>query len=210
MDVAAILSELDDHGFEDTSNGRKVAILNDVAGDVCSREAWPFLEATATISIDAETVTGLPADFRSSLALILPGNGILTPERLDTVTKTFLVGNATTPTGQPYLYYFIGNTMKVWPAPDQAYSAMLMYLKVHPTLAADSVESAILLPPRHHRVLVLGSLAKLYAMEDDTELAALFAAQYEQRIQTMEADLWKKQYDRTDRIVDVWEDPWVW
>ena len=44
MDVEAMISDIDDHGFEDSSEERKLAVLNDVYQDVLSREAWPFLE----------------------------------------------------------------------------------------------------------------------------------------------------------------------
>lgn len=206
MDVAAIFSELDDHGFEDTGNTRKLAILQDTVYDVCSREPWPFLEQTASITLSSgsTSVATLPSDFRAALALVIPSVGVLTPERLDTVTKSYLSQSSVS--GQPYLYYFIGETMRVYPTPDANYTATLMYLRVHPVLTANSVEADILVPVRHHRVLVLGCLAKLYAMEDDTELSSVFMQQYEQRLQLMEADLWKKQYDRPERVVDIWDD----
>lgn len=204
MDVPAIFSELNDHGFEDTTDTRKLAILQDVVWDVCSREPWPFLEQTAAMTFSAATAQlTLPSDFKAALALVIPGQAVLIPERLDTVTKTYL--SQPNQSGLPFQYYFIGEGMYVWPTPDKSYTGTLMYLRVHPALTATSAESEILIPARHHRVLVLGSLAKLYAMEDDTDLGAVFTQQYEQRLVTMEADLWKKQYDRPDRVVDFWE-----
>jgi hypothetical protein len=209
VDVPAIFSELDDHGFEDTGNTRKLAILQDTVYDVCSREPWPFLEQTASVAISSgNAVITLPSDFRAALALVIPSVGVLTPERLDTVTKSYLAQSA--PTGQPFLYYFVGESMRVFPTPDANYTTTLMYLRVHPVLTATSAESEILVPVRHHRVLVLGCLAKLYAMEDDTELSAVFMQQYEQRLQLMEADLWKKQYDRPERVVDIWDNGGGW
>lgn len=200
MDVTAIFADLDDHGFADTTNSRKLAVVQDVIHDICSREPWPFLEASAAVNIVGDTVQ-LPADFKAALAFIV-NNCVVTPERLDTVTKSYLTTGSSS-AGAPVLYYFIGEAMKVWPSANAAYSGTLMYLRVHPELTEGSVSADILIPPRHHRVIVLGALSKLYAMEDDTELSALFITQFEQRLVSMEQDLWKKQYDRPDRVVDL-------
>lgn len=206
MLVADIISELDDHGFQDDTTARKMVAINDTVADVCSREAWPFMEATAAVTISTDTPT-LPADFRASLALVIPSQGVvMVPERLDTVTKTYLVNNPNNSTGLPFLYYFIGNTMKVYPAPDVSYTGTLMYVRNHPTLLSTDVEAAILIPVRHHRVITLGALAKLFAMEDDPDQSMYFAKQYEDRLVMMENDSWKRQYDLPDRVVDVWAD----
>jgi hypothetical protein len=208
MNVADILSELDDNGFEDTDVSRKVALINDVIQDVCAREAWPFLEKSANITL-AQGVeqVALPSDFRAALALVIPGHGVLMPERQETVTKTYLSNAAATANPSvPGLYYFLGSSMYLYPAPDVNYSAILRYLCVSNDVNENSLTADIIIPARHARVITLGALAKLNAMEDDPELAQLFDDQYEARISRMEQDLWKRQYDRPDRIVDLWSD----
>lgn len=198
-----MISELDDHGFEDTSSTRKVAVLNDAVADVCSREPWQFMEAsTDTFALSVRAPT-LPANFRAALTLIIPSLSlIIQPERTDTITKMYPA--ALLNTGTPNYYYFVGSEMRLLPVPDKTYTATLFYLQHHPVLTAGSLETDILIPVRHHRVVVLGALSRLYAMEDDPELGAIFNAQYEARLQTMEADSWKKQYDRPDRVIDIW------
>lgn len=200
MDVASMLSELDDHGFEDTLTSRKVEILNDTISDVCSRMPWPFLETTnAALTVDQSTgqVTS-PTDIKQVLVLVDTTTGTsLSPERMDVMTKAYSTQLAQG--GNPYLYYFIGGQLYVYPIPS-APTLTLRYLKVHPTVDQSTTEAGILLPPRHHRVLVLGTLFKLYTMEDDTELAPVFQQQYEDRIARMTEDLMRMQYDRPDRI----------
>lgn len=206
MDVVEIIDELDDHGFEDTDTTRKLSVINDTVADTCSREPWPFLEDDAVLSFVASTAAPvLPSDFRAALTIVVPSLGrVLQPERLDTIVKSNSASLDTV--GVPYYYYFVGEEMRVLPVPATAYTGTLFYLRNHPELAAVDLESSILIPPRHHRLIVLGSLARLYAMEDDPDLALIFEKQYETRLRTMEQDVWKKQFDRPDRIVDLWSD----
>lgn len=212
MNVSDIIAELDDNGFADTDVTRKIALINDVIQDVCSREPWPFLEKTASVTLTAgvEQVT-LPSDFRAALSLVIPGVGILTPERMDTVTKSYIsVASATSVPSRPTLYYFIGSAMYLYPAPDVNYTATLRYLSVSADVDSNTLAANIIIPQRHCRVITLGTLARLNAMEDDPELSALFDGMYEARIQRMEQDLWKRQYDRPDRVVDLWNDYDYW
>lgn len=204
MNVAAIVSELDDHGFEDTSSTRKVAIINDTIYDICERDPWPFLEASASMSItSADSTPTLPTDFRACLTLTIPALGYaLNPERLDTVAKTY----SATATGDPLLYYFVGNEMRLWPIPSTDRTSTIYYLRQHQAITAASAESAILVPTQHHRMIVLGALQRLYAMEDDPDLAVLFGTMYESRLASIKSGVWKKQYDRPDRVVDLWND----
>ena len=68
-------------------------------------------------------------------------------------------------------------------------------------LAAGGNEASILIPPRYHEtVLVPGTLVKLYAMEDDTELAAEFKADFNEAYFDMFNDLMSNQVDRPDHI----------
>jgi hypothetical protein len=208
MDMSDLIEVLDDHGFADTAEARKVETLNDTYFDVCSRDPWPFLEASASVSLTAgDDTPTLPTDFRAALVFIIPARAIvLQPERLDTIAKNR--AGVITQQGLPYYYYFVGSELRIAPVPDTSDTATLFYLKNPTELTAASAESAILIPPRHHRVLALGAISRLYAMEDDPELSALFGQQFENRIATMRNDTWQRQFDRPDRVIDVGEDFW--
>lgn len=203
--VSDMLSELDDHGFEDTGQTRKVSILNDVANDVNSRNPWKFLRAETTLTLTAgDDSPTMPADYRQALGITLPDVQVtLIPDDVRAIRKTY---RGDTVPAQPFMYYFVGETLRVYPVPDQTYNAVLDYVRNQPLLTGSSVEADILLPPRHHRVLVLGALSRLYAMEDDTELSSLFGNQFEARILTMTEDLTAEQYDRPMRVIDVYDE----
>jgi len=68
------------------------------------------------------------------------------------------------------------------------------------------LQASILLPPRHHQTIVLGALFRLYKMEDDPENGNMFQVDYENKIQQMHEDLFRRQYQRSDQIFVVDED----
>jgi len=195
------LSELDDHGFEDTVTGRKLAVLNDTIADICSREPWPFLEKTLQLDYDGSSAeaTNWPSDFSKALVLTDPTNGIvLNWERLDTVRKRHPAN--LTDVAAPYLFYMIGSKVYPYPTPPNGTVLDLAYLAFHPQVTDSTVEADILIPARHHCVVPVGALYKLYMMEDDPELAQVFSQEYESRIEKMREDLMRQQYDRPDAI----------
>lgn len=206
MDVADIFSDLDDHGFEDTSDERKLAILNDVYHDVCSREPWPFLEAMDTSPSLSNNVLTADNPIRAVLFLH-DGTKELMPMRQDDFLRVY--GSNVDATGTPNVYYFVGNELRVYPQPSSASGMTLLYIRREADLAADDTSSDILLPSEFHRgVLVNGALYKLYALEDDGELAAGFQRYYEESIARMREALWKRQYQRLEVLVaSEYDDP---
>jgi hypothetical protein len=206
VDVADIFSDLDDHGFEDTDTARKLAVLNDVYHDVCSREPWPFLEAMDT----SLTLSGnvLTADNNIRAVLFLhDGTRELIPMRMDDFLRAY--GQSIDNTGTATVYYFLGNELRLYPQPSDATGLILVYIRREADLTDVSVSADILLPSEFHRnVLVNGCLYKLYAMEDDGELAAGFQQYYEEAIARMREALWKRQYQRLEVLVaSEYDDP---
>lgn len=214
--VADIISELDDHGFSDTPTARKVGVLNDTIADVCSREPWPFLEKETDLTFTGSSAapSNLPSDF--SKVLGLQDNSLgnsLAFERWEVIRKKFGTQVTASGLGDAEYYYFVKGQPRIYPVPGAATTLHLEYVAFHPTLVQSDIESAFLIPPRHHRVLVLGSLYKLYSLEDDPELAQVFEQEYEHRISIMREDLIRVQYDSPDHIyvtdMDYYDDgPW--
>lgn len=208
MTMEEILSSVDDHGFEDTLEARKVQVVNAVIRDICAREPWTFLEEDASVTINAREITK-PTDFRAVLSLVIPSLGlVLVPERGDTVHKSDPA--SLTATGDyPTTYYFVGNTLYVRPVPTTSLTGTMFFLRNHPVVTADSVEADILIPAAHHQVIVDGTVSRIAAMEDDPDNAGLFKGFYEEGIQMMHST-WKRQYDLPDRVIDVFENGEGW
>jgi hypothetical protein len=201
MDVEAMISDIDDHGFEDSSEERKLSVLNDVYHDVLSREPWPFLE-----KLDRDTDLTLSDDvleaseaIRAVLMLRVLTRTVV-PIRLDEFLRHY--GHRSTQAGTPEFYYFVGNELRLWPIPAALPTgSTLAYLMRAEDLAAGTDEEDILLPREYHRdILVNGALYKLYALEDDAELASGFQRYFEEGLQRMREFVWKKQYQQLEIV----------
>lgn len=207
MDVSEIISDIRNHGFSDTTEFSSTLItghINDAYWDICSREDWPFLETSASVTLSTASVTK-PTRFNRMLALIIPSNGqVVEPKPYSYILKNYSL--STTATGCPRFYYFIGENLYVYPTPDTSYTATALYIQYPAELAAADVEASILIPARHHRILTLGALVQLYTLDDQLDIAAAMKQQYEDRIRMMRHDLWNKQIDRPDMIYPIYEE----
>lgn len=206
--VQDLMDAMTDHGFSDTTTARKTELINDAYQDICSREPWPFLEAQATVNTVASTAAiVLPTDFRTAISLVINANSIvLMPKRLDDLTKQF-AGNLTQ-VGIPGYYYFVGNSLRLYPVPDGIYAITLSYISAPAKLV--NTGDIPLLPDRHARAILLGAVASAYDMEDDTDLALKFDAKFEKRIATMKYDLNMQQFDRPDTVYNLHQFDDVW
>lgn len=208
MDVQDMIDDLGDHGFTDTSTITKVRVLQDALWEIESMRPWPWLETEITLTFDGSspTPTNMPANFRAALQL----KDVDTNTALIPLDEQDLEKNGVDLTKQgvaPRIYYPVGvDSLKVWPIPTASMTVRMRYLKVSAALTSGTLEASIDMPPRHHRLIVLGALVRLYDMEDDPELAQRFQGHYETRLARMVEDIFQRQYDRPDYIrVDDWD-----
>lgn len=210
MDVAEIISDLNDHGFTDAATTSKVRVIQDVIWEIEAIRPWPFLETKTDLSFDGTSglASNWPTDFRAALKLKNKATGrLLEPVRQDALEE--MVGVDLAKVAAPVVYYTEAEKAYLWPVPSNGTSVRMRYLRYSAAISDTSPETAILIPKRHHRVIVLGALIRLYDMEDDPELAARFEGHYENRLQKMAEDLFLKQYDRPDYVsvidLDLWD-----
>lgn len=199
MTIDDMFNELNLYGFDDLENSQKLLLLNEAYLDIATREPWPFLEKMVDISqsANASEVVIPDGDLGAVLSIIdIVGKLPLTPERADVIEKNFLVNSDT---NQPTKYYFVGNKIYLWPVPSSPTTLRVMYTREPENLTEATLESEILIPKRHHSIIVYGALVKAFLVNDDPQ-SAVFQNMYETRYQQMRNDLWMKQYDRPDRI----------
>lgn len=212
MDVPAMISELNDHGFTDESSTRKLAVLQAAIWELEAMHPWPWLETSTTLTFDGTSdvptnwATVKP-NFRASIKLRdLTNSRRIKPITVDAWEDEY--AGADNP-GSPRLYYFEGMDLHVWPTPAAGTTMRLRFIKWSDEIAANSPESAILIPKQLVRGLVVnGALSALYDMEDDSELAQRFDARQGKAIQGALETLFKRQYDRPDVITATDPEDW--
>jgi hypothetical protein len=209
MDVADMYLTLDLHGFEDIEESDRDLLLNDVIQEICTEAAWPFLDSVITIDasveVDSDGLVSLP-DPISAVRNLRQVDSPYTRARYLSEDDLIEHNIDLTETGVPAYFYFVGENLYLWPIPTSGNYRIGVVL-VHPDLDADSEAEDILLPARHHRLIVLGMLYKLHSQEDDAENAAMFKQQFDERLMRMRQDLWKKQYDRPESMrIYGWDD----
>lgn len=209
MDVSEMITMLDQHGFEDEEEADKVRVLNITLQDICTRDPWPFLEASVTLdaSLEVDADTGLvttPDDFGSLLTVVSTdsqGRQIQFIRRDEHLKRH---SGQLSQTGYPYHYFFLAGQLYFWPIPTSG-EYVLDYIRVHDAVVANSASDDFLLPARHHDTIPIGAIWRLHAKEDDAENALLFKSQYDELIAGMRQDLFKTQWDSPDSI-QVMED----
>lgn len=233
------IDTMEDYGFDDLDRTTLARLIDDAHKELCLREAWPFLETEVTVIVPANTnqlttngnstislnrgamrlvtstgtlnnaATTLYTDYQIGkvLAFVNTTNKhVLLPLRTDDQLKDF-VGDLSL-TGDPTHYYFIGDSLYLWPTPSAATSLRMRFLTEPTTLVETSQDSAVLWPARHDSVVLYAALSKAYFINDDPQGAALQQVM-EARLQTARADLWTKQYDRTDRMIVLDDDEFI-
>ena len=204
MDVSAMITEIQEHGFEDISSTRIVAAINDAYHDVCSRYSWPWLEVTQTASsvIGTQALT-LATPIRKVQKVVNTTDDV----RLYYSTMSDLVDvidNAAdvTDTGMPTNFYIYDGVLNLYPTPNAVSVYRVWGIAETSDLTSGTLSAAILVPPKHHRVLILGALANLAPLNDDLGLSQFHTSRYEQRIATMVADSFDLSNDRNLVLVD--------
>lgn len=201
-----VISVLKDHGFDDYTDPQFLVILNEVQNDVCTLEPWPLLELPFTFNtVAGSNVLTLPTNFSAFLQLVNITTGYaLVPERWDVIEKGY--ANYLTQQSAPQYYYFKGESAFMYPVPDSVYALQggIQITPVQLVLTSD----VFTWPTRHLWVIVFGALVKLFQMESDEQRAQFYQAAYDSRLTRAREDLWKRQYDRHDRIYDVMDDTW--
>ena len=198
MTIDQMFTEMDLYGFEDFDDDAKLILINEAYFDIVTREAWPFMEGLATIAQpSADDTLNVPTNFQAVLSLVDTDNNIvLEPERNDVVEKNIRL-NADS--GSPNKYYFVGETLYLYPSDNTGTTYRLYYIKSPSVLTVDSVPADILIPARHHSIIVYGALVKAFLVNDDPQ-AAVFQNMFESRYMQMRNDVWMRQYDRPERI----------
>lgn len=210
MNIQNMVDEIDDYGFTDTSDARKVSKIQEAIWQIEAMEPWPFLEATILLNFSGNdgVAINLPDNFRAALKLWHATKGYRIRVVPTDDADTIMLGNEDNQ-ADPTIYYFDGSTLTVWPRPVPATGLLkLRYLRWSDEVDITTMESGILIPKYYHEAIVLKALVALYVMEDDTDLAVGIENIFEDKINRMRAAIWQRQFDQPDYIHSVDSEEW--
>lgn len=109
-----------------------------------------------TVSITAERITNPATDFVEGRTFVIANTTqgpliYMTPEDMAEAKA-----QGTIPTGEPRAYTLYGRTLEFYPAPDQTYSATLLYYAQIPALSASNTSNWVL--ANHPEAYLYGAL----------------------------------------------------
>ncbi len=206
MDSAAFIAALADYGYGDRLTATKVRAIQLAVRDIERRRPWPFLEAdplNLTFNGSSDIATNTPARLRAVIrAKDLTARRRVIPIRVEDLED--LIGADYSRVASPIYYYYESGDLKFWPIPTASTSVKLRYLVRSAVITDTSAESAYLVPPEHHDVILMEALAILAESEDDIELAVHFRNLKDKRLEEMVEDIYHWQYDEPDfiRVLD--------
>lgn len=209
MDVPALISTLNDYGFEDTDTIRKTADLQAVIWDIEGRKAWPFLGQTISLTFDGVSgvPTNLPTDVRASKRMKNMAGGRISPIREDDLED--IIGTNYSMVDTPRFYYFEDGQWKLWPVPPSSTVVRWKYVRWSAAITDTSAETAILIPKFFHGETIIPlTLARLYARDDDPEMASYYGQLGENGLSKMSDAVFKSQFDQPDFVRVTDPDDW--
>lgn len=202
--MAYILSDIATRGMRRAGNTgfsstEAKAFANDVQNEINGQFLLPFWEATPqtyTLTINNQDITsgaGLPSNYVLPISVT-----ITTTDKevvLDPVEKLYTNGGleefleshpvpTTTAAAKPYMWYYMGGEIRVFPKPDVAYVVSLRYQRAATQISGDDDVPEI--PFTHEEIFVYGIAARICEQEDLDDKSAV---------------LLKKSQDKTSEMV---------
>lgn len=167
--------------------------LNDTQNDVFNEYRLPFMEATQGYTLDTSTSditngSGLPANYVQAINLLLTSAGHekrLPYRDIREVDNAFPDPDDTTryPANTPSFWYNYGETIRVYPKPNSAYTVTLRYYK-KPTLLSSDADVPDL-PSEFEELLVVGAAYRVLQVKDNYDQAAILQNKYDELLQKL-------------------------
>lgn len=216
MNVDAMVTEIQAHGFDDILAARIIPLLDLEHKRICAMNAWPFTESTQlwtpTIVADNVTVPGSPTNIQFVRTAELPDySKTLSYLRRDILRKQYGAG-LTLFEDLPRHYFLYGGQFFVWPNIPIGTTTLKIVLDFHQrpiTLAAGQAETLVLLPPEFHGILMDRVLARLSRSEGDLTDGDTYDARANSQMSELYA-AFDVNMDSPDPIVTTYEYDWMY
>lgn len=203
MQLLAMRTEVENHGFSDIQYGARInRYLNDAYLQVVRRVSYYVDEATSDFSTVSGTATyPQPTNFAKDRSLRFTGT--LTGELRSVGLRT--IDRSVPTSGMPYAYAIDGVNLHLYPTPDNVYTLELRFWLLPALLVADTDSPTI--PDDYADMLIYWAINRCYASEDDSQTAQYWMQQYNTRLQEFAADVKYPNDDAPTQIASMWEGP---
>lgn len=188
--VTRVQQRVRDTGY---SSSEIKSYLNDAQNDVFNEYRLPLMEATQSYTLAANIAditngSGLPINYVQALDLTLTSQGrekLLYYRDVRDIDRLYPDSDDTTvyPANAPNDWYFYADTIKVHPAPNQAYTASLHYYKKPTLLSADGDVPE--LPSEFEELLVVGAAYRVLQVKDNYDQAGVLQNKYDELLQKL-------------------------
>jgi hypothetical protein len=189
--AARTITELDQNDVTDTT--LDLYIKDGYDRIIALERRWPFLEAATTLSTVANQrdypLSSIGAgNLREVISLVNPDPGArLQLISYDQGEEAFLA-NQFDHANEPHWWSVWGDSIQLWPKPDAVYQLLVRgYRKPNSWHLSDGVE--VDADERLHRSLVYYTVAHLYQLQEDTEMASYYRNTFEEAVQLVRADI---------------------
>jgi hypothetical protein len=155
--------------------------INDAQNDVFNEYRLPFVQTSQTYTLTASDSdithgSGLPTNFVQAIDLTLTTSGrekVLPYVDVRTIDSLHPDPDDTAvhPTNVPECWYMYGQTPKVYPSPNAAYTVSLRYYKKPTLLSADA--DVPQLPTEFEELLVVGAAYRVLQVKDNYDQAGV-------------------------------------
>lgn len=190
--VTRVQTRIKDTGFSSTTIKQ---FIDDAQNDIFNEYRLPFMEATQDYTLvagaaDITNGSGLPANFVQAIDLVVTTAGreyripFKDVKELDW-TNPNPTSTTAYPANFPQFAYKYGTTIRVYPAPDQAYTVTLRYYKRPAELDDDADVPDI--PQEFRELLVVGAASRVMQVKDNFDKAAIYDNKYTELLQKMTA-----------------------
>lgn len=175
--------------------------INDCLRDIARRVDLPSQQKTYTVSlVDGTGSYAVPSDFARLKSLTDNNENPLTQIMRDELDFYDL-----TDTGDPYLYCLYGSSLTLYPTPTASnVTSLTLRYRAAPvdgfTNTTDTVDTYF--PDAYAHILVKGARSRLYAFEDDAQMADYWETQYERALARLKGDLQNQEGSRKRQVGD--------
>lgn len=185
--VTKVQKRIRDTGY---SSSTIKEFINDAQNALFNEYDLRFMETSQgyTLTVDIQDITngsGLPSNFVRAIDLFITTDDyakILTYVDFKDIDKAYPDAADDNP-GTPRFWYMVGNTINVYPKPDQAYTLTLRFIKRPTELSADADVPEV--PKEFEELLVYGASYRAFEEKDMDDKAAVFENKYLAEVQKL-------------------------